>query len=270
MSERIRVAVTGALGKMGREVVRSIVADPDFELVITVDRHAHEIALREAMGDKMPDIPVESRLGVALDRVPTDVLIDFTHHSAAAGHALSALKRGVSPVIGTTGLRHEELAELIAESKERGVSGIYAPNFAVGAVLMMRFSALAAKWLPDAEIIEFHHDQKVDAPSGTAMLTAEMIGDARHKSPKELVEPTIKAAGARGGLVHKVPVHSVRLPGHVAHQSVIFGGQGETLTIRHDSIDRSSFMDGVKLCARRVKTLPGFVIGMDKILFGEV
>ncbi len=267
MSERIRVAVSGALGKMGREVVKTIVADEQFELVVAVDRHGLEQPLREVFGPNVPDLQVESRLGAALDRVKADILIDFTHHSAAAVHGMSALKRGVSPIIGTTGLKHEELSELKAESKERGVPGLYAPNFAVGAVLMMHFSHLAAKWMPDAEIIELHHDQKVDAPSGTAMLTAEMIDDARKRDTSDKPVPFLKADGARGANVHRVPIHSVRLPGLVAHQEVIFGGRGETLTIRHDSLDRVSFMDGVKLSARRVRGLNGFVIGLEKILF---
>jgi len=172
-----------------------------------------------------------------------------------------------SSVIGTTGLSESNLRELASASRETKTSGIYAPNFAIGAVLMMRFSQMAAKWLPNCEIIELHHDRKEDAPSGTALLTAQLIGDARTEPPSRKPRPIFKVEGVRGGVVEDTPIHSVRLPGYVAHQEVIFGGTGEVLTIRHDSMDRISFMEGVKLCLREVRGLDGFVIGMDKLLF---
>ena len=146
---------------------------------------------------------------------------------------------------------------------------MYVPNFAVGAVLMMRFAEMAARWMPDAEIIELHHDRKEDAPSGTALLTAEKIAKARVAEPTRLPRAVMKVEGARGGSAFGVPVHSVRLPGFLAHQEVMFGNQGEVLTIRHDSLDRVGFMHGVRLCATHVRSLPGFSVGLDTILFRE-
>jgi 4-hydroxy-tetrahydrodipicolinate reductase len=133
----------------------------------------------------------------------------------------------------------------------------------------MRFSQIAAKWLPDAEIIEFHHDRKEDAPSGTAMLTAQLIAEARTSEPTRLPRPAIKAEGARGGRVSEIPVHSIRLPGFMAHQEVVFGSPGEVLQIRHDSTDRAAYMNGVRLAVRHVRSLDGFVVGLDKILFRD-
>jgi 4-hydroxy-tetrahydrodipicolinate reductase len=206
-------------------------------------------------------------LGVALDNTQADVLVDFTQAAAAGIHAESALKRKVSPVIGTTGIDQVTLRDLARLSGEHQTPGMYVPNFAVGAVLMMRFAEMAAKWLPDAEIIELHHDAKEDAPSGTSIRTAEMIAAARTAKPAHKPRPVMKVEGARGASLQDVVIHSVRLKGFVAHQEVIFGGTGEVLTIRHDSTDRKSFMEGVKLCVRQVRGLSGFTIGMDKILF---
>jgi 4-hydroxy-tetrahydrodipicolinate reductase len=248
----IRVAVAGAAGRMGQEVVRTVEAADDLDLAAMVDRVA----------GFAPD------LAAVLAASPADVLVDFTHHSSVLPNARTAIAAGVSPVIGATGASQEDLAEINRLARDAGIGAIYAPNFAIGAVLMMHFAELAARWLPDAEIIELHHPQKVDAPSGTAMLTAQKIAAARTRPPGELPETHFKAEGARGGSVDGVPVHSVRLPGLVAHQQVIFGGTGEVLTIQHDSLDRSSFMEGVKLCIRRVPGLRGLTVGMDSLLFG--
>lgn len=263
----IRVAVVGAGGRMGQEVLKALSASEDLEIVLAVDSARSGAHIREFAGPDAPDVTIEGKLGAALDRVPSDVLVDFTVHTAAGQHAMSALKRGVAPVIGTTGMSGQDIRELTSYSKETGTPGVYAPNFAVGAVLMMRFAEMAARWLPDVEIVELHHDRKEDAPSGTALLTAEMIGATRKGKPVKLPRTTLKVEGVRGGQAHQVPIHSVRLPGLVAHQVVLFGGDGELLTIRHDSMDRRSFMEGVKLCVREVRSLTGFVVGLDKILF---
>jgi 4-hydroxy-tetrahydrodipicolinate reductase len=170
-------------------------------------------------------------------------------------------------VIGCTGMTESDLREIRSLTKELHLPAIYVPNFAIGAVLMMRFAQLAAKWMPDVEIIELHHDRKEDAPSGTAMLTAQLISEARTAEPTPLPKQLIKAEGARGGRVSDITIHSVRLPGYVAHQEVLFGSLGEILQIRHDSTDRQSFMNGVRLAARSVRSLEGLVIGLDKILF---
>lgn len=263
----IRVAVVGAAGRMGQEVLRTVSQEPGIEIVVACDREHVGENCRDFAGGRAPNIVVQEKLGVALDNEKVDVLVDFSHGGGAASHAESALKRGISPVIGATGMPDSDIKEITLRSKETGVPGMYIPNFAIGAVLMMRFSELAAKWMPDCEIIELHHDRKEDAPSGTAMRTAEMISEARVDSPTRKPRATIKVEGARGGSYKDVVVHSVRLPGLIAHQTVIFGKPGEILTIRHDSMDRTSFMKGVALAVREVKGLSGFVVGLDSILF---
>ncbi|MDX2065594.1 MAG: 4-hydroxy-tetrahydrodipicolinate reductase [Fimbriimonadaceae bacterium] len=263
----LRVGVVGAAGRMGAEIVRALHADAQFEVVAAVDRTGIGRPLADVIGGNVPELVISEKVGLALDACEADVIVDMSHASAVASHAQSAAKRGVSFVIGATGISHDDVCELEALTQSHGVAGMIVPNFAIGAVLMTRFAELAARWLPDAEIIEMHHERKEDAPSGTAMLTAELIAGARRSSPQPLPTPLLKAEGARGGTVHAVPVHSVRLPGLLAHQEVIFGGPGETLTIRHDSLTRESFMVGVKLCCRTVRQLSGLTIGMDKILF---
>ncbi|HVT11980.1 MAG TPA: 4-hydroxy-tetrahydrodipicolinate reductase [Fimbriimonadaceae bacterium] len=263
----MKVVVIGAAGRMGREVLKALSASPEFEVVAAVDREQVGVSCGEIVGDVGLNLVIEDKLGAALDRTKPDALVDFSNASGATAHALSAITRGICPVIGTTGLSEANIRELASASRETSTPGIYAPNFAIGAVLMMRFSQLAAKWLPNCEIIELHHDRKEDAPSGTALLTAQMIADARKEPPGRKPRPIFKVEGVRGGLYQETPIHSVRLPGYVAHQEVIFGGTGEVLTIRHDSMDRVSFMEGVKLCLREVRGLNGFVVGMDKILF---
>ena len=262
----MRVVVVGAAGRMGREVLKALSSAPEFEIVAAVDREHLGTTCKDLVGSG-PDVAIEEKLGSALDRTKPDAIVDFTHASSGTAHALSALQRGIRPVIGTTGLSEANIRELASASREFKTPGIYAPNFAIGAVLMMRFAAMAAKWLPDSEIIELHHDKKEDAPSGTALLTAQLIGDARTEAPRRKPKPILKVEGVRGGVSHDTPIHSVRLPGFVAHQEVIFGGTGEVLTLRHDSLDRISFIEGVKLCLREVQSLEGFVVGMDKILF---
>lgn len=237
------------------------------EIVAAIDRTRVGENCREFAGGRAPDLVVVDKLGAALDNVKADVLIDFSHASGVPQHADSAIRRGVSPVIGATGLSDGELREIRLRCKEEGVPGIYVPNFAIGAVLMMRFAELAARWMPDCEIIELHHERKEDAPSGTAMRTAELVAEARADGLTRRPRPAIKVEGARGGTYKDVNIHSVRLPGYVAHQEVIFGRPGEVLTVRHDSMDRVSFMPGVAIAVREVKGLDGFVVGLDKILF---
>jgi len=264
---KVRVAVVGAAGRMGREVLRAVGSDPYFEVVAAIDRSEIGSNTRELAGALGPDLVVEDNLEAALDRTHPDVTIEFSHQSVALDHARAATERKISFVFGMTGIAEASLDQIRELCDKHATPGMYVPNFAIGAVLMMHFSEIAAKWLPDAEIIEFHHDRKEDAPSGTAMLTAQKIGQSRVHAPTPLPKPLLKADGARGGSVSEVPVHSVRLPGLLAHQEVIFGGPGETLTIRHDSLDRVSFMQGVKLCAKTVRSLNGLVVGLDKILY---
>jgi 4-hydroxy-tetrahydrodipicolinate reductase len=263
----IRVAVVGAGGRMGQEVLRTLVPSEGFDIVAAVDSSFAGTNVRELAGPKASDVVIKDKLGAALDQADAQVLVDFSHASAAPTHALSAIKRGVRPVIGVTGISKPDLQEISFQCRETKTGGIYAPNFAIGAVLMMRFAEMAAQWYPDAEIIELHHDRKEDAPSGTAILTAEKIGEARKAPPTKKPRPNLKVEGARGGKCSEVNVHSVRLPGCIAHQMVLFGGEGETLTIRHDSMSRGSFMYGVKLATRRVLELDEFLVGLDRLIF---
>ena len=222
----IKVAVSGAAGRMGATVCEAVEGADDMELVGRVDPE-----LGTALGEV---------LGVA------DVLVDFTTPETATANAREALAAGVHCVVGTTGFDSDEL-RAAAEAAADGARCFAAPNFAIGAVLLMQFARQAAAQMPECEIVELHHEAKVDAPSGTAKRTAELIE-------------------AAGGNVHE-PIHSIRLPGLVAHQEVVFGGEGQTLTIRHDSIDRSSFMPGVLLAVRRVGELSEpLTVGLEQLL----
>ena len=256
----IRVLVSGAAGRMGREVVRAVLAEDDLELVAAVDpAHAGE-----ALGEGT-DLEIAGYLAAALAEVKPDVVVDFTHPSAVEANIRTTLAAGVDCVVGTTGLSEAALHALAAEIPD-GTCLFVAPNFAIGAVLMMRFAADAARFMPHVELIELHHDRKADAPSGTALRTASLIADARASVPPTPGRETEVAEGARGALVHDVTVHSVRLPGLVAHQEVLFGGQGQTLSIRHDSIDRTSFMPGVVLAVRKVGARSGLVVGLEHLM----
>ena len=260
----IRVLVSGAAGRMGREVVHAVSAAEGMEVVAGVDPGA--TGVRVGLGDdSVPEC--RSGLEAALDETRPDVMVDFTHPSVVEGNLRIALARGVDCVVGTTGLSEESLAELVALAPSE-TTLFFAPNFAIGAVLMMEFATRAAKYLPHVEIIELHHDQKADAPSGTALRTAGLVSAARSQAPATPGRETELAGleGARGAVVEGVHVHSVRLPGLVAHQEVLFGGQGQTLSIRHDTIDRSSFMPGVVLAIREVGARRGLVIGLEQLM----
>lgn len=242
-----RVCVVGALGRMGSESVRAISGCEDLTVSLEVDRAGAVSTL--------PD-PLEG----------CDVMLEFTHAESATEHAVVAARSGVAPVIGASGLSAEQQQRVAEACRTGGVGGIMVPNFAIGAVLMMKFAEEAAHWLPNAEVIEMHHDKKADAPSGTGIRTAELISQARTAGRNPDPTSVVKYDGARGALVGDVSVHSVRLPGLVAHQAVMFGGEGEVLTIRHDSMNRLSFMEGVKLAVRRVRDLDGFVVGLDRLM----
>jgi 4-hydroxy-tetrahydrodipicolinate reductase len=253
----IKVLVLGAGGKMGEAVCDAVLADSELTLVGAVDTAA---AGRQING--APDLKIGADLEAGLAGGP-DVVVDFTTAAAVPANAVAAAKNGAHLVIGTTGLSVTDIDALIEVTKTYGKNIILAPNFALGAVIMMKISESIAGYFDRAEIIEFHHDQKLDAPSGTALLTAEMMAEKIEAPP--LVE-TEKFAGARGARVRDIPIHSVRLPGLVAHQEVIFGLKGQTLTIRHDSIDRSSFMPGVILAVKSIGSRSGFTHGLDKLL----
>ncbi|MDR7520865.1 MAG: 4-hydroxy-tetrahydrodipicolinate reductase [Armatimonadota bacterium] len=262
----IRIAVSGAAGRMGRAAVRAIAREPDLRLVAALGRE-------RGVGQDAGEVAGAGPLGVAItaefDAVVAaqpDVLVEFAPGRAAGEHARAALEAGVRPVVGSTGLSTEEIGALTALAAQRRVGAVIAPNFAVGAVLMMEFARTAARFLPHAEIIELHHDRKRDAPSGTALRTARLIAEARGDPPAPAVKEEELVIGARGGTSDGVRVHSVRLPGLVAHQEIIFGGPGQTLTIRHDSLNEESFMPGLLLAIRRVGDLQGLVYGLEHLL----
>ena len=211
-------------------------------------------------------VPFMNDLETALQTYSADVLIDFTTPHSVKQNMILALQHGVRPVVGTTGFSVADIEELDKLCQDANLGAIIAPNFAIGAILMMKFSQQAAKYLPNVEIIEMHHDRKLDAPSGTAIKTAEMIAEVREEHRQGHPEEKEELDGARGAFFQGFPIHSVRLPGLVAHQQVIFGSEGETLTIRHDSIHRSSFMPGVNLAVKHVMTTNQLIYGLDKII----
>jgi 4-hydroxy-tetrahydrodipicolinate reductase len=264
---KIRVVIVGALGKMGRETARAVDQDEELELVGLVELRDETVMKSELTGNAAGDFRVESDLAAVLETAKPDIVVDFTNPHAVCQNARTALARKVGCVIGTTGLLELEMEELKRLAAENGVPLAIIPNFAVGAVLMMQMAAEAAKYLPDVEIIELHHNQKVDAPSGTAIKTAEMIL-ARQQgmpSPPQRQEYE-KLSGARGGNLNGIRIHSVRLNGLVAHQEVILGGPGQTLTIRHDSYDRRSFMPGVLLAIKKLSGSRQFIYGLENLL----
>ncbi|OMC11302.1 4-hydroxy-tetrahydrodipicolinate reductase [Mycolicibacter heraklionensis] len=242
----MRVAVLGAKGKVGATMVAAVQAAEDLTLSAEFDA-GDELSLLTDGG--------------------TEVVIDFTHPDVVMGNLKFVIDNGIHAVVGTTGFTEERLAQVRSwiEAKP-GSAVLIAPNFAIGAVLSMHFATQAARFFESVEVIELHHPQKADAPSGTATRTAALIAEARKGLPPNPDATSTSLPGARGADVDGVPVHSVRLAGLVAHQEVLFGTMGETLTIRHDSIDRTSFVPGVLLAVRRVAEFPGLTIGIEPLL----
>ena len=261
----VKVLVSGAYGRMGRSVLKAVIDDSELQLVGAVDIKTGDDA-GALVGYAENGVTIEDNLETALKRLKPEVMIDFTRPDVVYGNVLTALEHGVSPVVGTTGMTEEQEAAIKKKSEEKNTPAFIAPNFAIGAVLMMLMSKMAAKYLPDVEIIELHHDNKLDAPSGTAVQTAELISEERKAHKQGHPDEEEKIKGARGADYEGIRIHSVRLPGYVAHQEVIFGGLGQTLTICHDSIDRESFMPGVVLAAKKVRSLQSLTIGLEKIL----
>jgi len=263
MAARIKVIVSGALGKMGLETARAVENDEELELVGLVD-----IKARGELGGAGKDMPfkVENDLDRLIEMTRPDMMVDFTNPQAVYNNAKTAIKHQISCVVGTTGLNEVELKQLEKLALENKVGIAVIPNFAIGAVLMMKLAQEAAKYFPDVEIIEMHHDQKIDAPSGTAIKTAEMITSERVRNSARNSREFEKIPGSRGGEVNGIRIHSVRLPGFVAHQEVIFGGVGQSLRIRHDSFDRVGFMPGVIMTVKKMMEMKGLVYGLEKLL----
>ena len=242
----IKVGILGAQGRMGSEVVKAITDSGDCSLFAALDQ-----------GDSLDAL------------IGADVVVDFTTPDVVMANLEFLIAHGIHAVVGTTGFSDDRIAILkawLSASPSTGV--LIAPNFAIGAVLMMEFAEKAAKYFESAEIIELHHPNKVDAPSGTAARTASLIAEARKKANLVAMPDATTTAldGARGALIGDVPVHSIRLRGLIAHQEVLFGGLGETLTIRHDSLDRAGFMPGVLLGVRQISSHPGLTVGLEKLM----
>lgn len=242
--ERIRTLVNGAKGRMGAEAVRAVSSQPDLELVGATD-----------LGD---DLAAAVREGRA------DVVVDFTVASSALANFETILAAGASPVMGTSGFGAAEVESARALCTRFGRPAVIAPNFALASVLLARFAAQAARHLPHVELIEAHHDKKEDAPSGTALKVAADIAHARREIPSAPASEAVP--GVRGGVVDGVRVHAIRIPGLLARMECLFGGPGDTLTIRHDTLTRESFMPGVLLAVRKVRGLEGLVYGLDGLL----
>ena len=261
----MRVGVLGATGRMGQTTCRAVLAAPGLELAAAA---ARATGVGRELAEVVAGAPPGLLVGAgpdALAAAGVDAVVDFSAPAATMAAAHQLLPAGVHLVSGTTGLAADAVDELAALAGKAGGNAVWAPNFALGAVLAMHFAATAARWYPAAEVIELHHQGKADAPSGTALRTARAVAAAREAAAAGA--PGREAvAGVRGGEVDGVRVHSVRLPGLVAHQEVLFGGDGELLTIRHDSFDRSSFMTGVLLAVGEVATRPGLTVGLEPLL----
>jgi 4-hydroxy-tetrahydrodipicolinate reductase len=249
-----RVGVLGADGKMGRLVCARVDGDPELELVAAVDP--------SSAGSRAGDLEIAGEPTALVD-ARVEVAVDFTRPDAVMENVRLCVEHGIHAVVGTTGIGPDRLDQIRGWLRDKDDVGVVvAPNFAIGAVVGQRVAEEAARFFPAVEIIELHHDQKVDAPSGTAATTARRIAEAR----REAWSGPAGGEGFRGGEVEGIRVHSVRLPGLVAHQEVIFGAQGQTLTIRHDAPDRSSYMPGVLLAIREVRSRPGLTVGLEPLL----
>lgn len=265
--KKIKVLVLGANGRMGREAVKSIAQEPDLELVGAVDPKF--ICDDPAVGAclEKSGLKIEKDLQGIFKDSEAEVVVDFTQPDVIFENAKTIISAGKKMVIGTTGLTPAQLQELEKLTNEKKTACLVAPNFAIGAVLMMKFAEMAVQYLDNVEIIELHHDKKADAPSGTAIITAQKIAAALAEAGKK-ISPIMgeKIPGVRGGDLSGIKIHSVRLPGLIAHQEVIFGGLGQILTLRHDSLSRESFMPGIMLAIKKISGLTGFYYGLEKIL----
>ncbi|MEB3200768.1 MAG: 4-hydroxy-tetrahydrodipicolinate reductase [Synechococcaceae cyanobacterium] len=273
------VVVAGALGRMGAEVVRAVLASGDCRLVGAVDttpgKEGVDVGQELGLGELEVAVTadLEGTLCQASQAVRQHgpgqgaVLVDFTHPSVVFEHTRAAIAYGVHPVIGTTGLSPGQLQDLAGFAAKASVGGAVIPNFSVGMVLLQQAAAAAARFYDFCELTELHHNRKADAPSGTCLKTAELIEELGKPFNPPQVEEHETLAGSRGGQRPSgLRLHSIRLPGLVAHQEVMFGAPGETYTLRHDTIDRSAYMPGVLLVVRRVRQLPGLVYGLERLL----
>jgi 4-hydroxy-tetrahydrodipicolinate reductase len=261
----IRVGVIGACGRMGLMVSRAVAEADDLSLVAAIDRSKVGENVGALIGHPRMAVPISDELDRLLE-AEVEVAVDFTHPDVVMDNVRWCVNHAIHLVVGTTGITQEDLKEIEDSIGEEGAESnvVVASNFALGAVLMLRFAAQAVRFFPAVEVIELHHDQKADAPSGTAIGTVRRLQEERRDPWRGPLPETLE--GVRGGDVDGIRVHSVRLPGLVAHQEVLFGGQGQTLTIRHDSTDRSSFIPGVLMAVRAVMRRPGLTLGLEPLL----
>jgi 4-hydroxy-tetrahydrodipicolinate reductase len=270
----IPVVVIGAAGKMGREVVKAVASAPDMTLVGAIDttpEHQDKDAGELAGLSEPLEVPItnqlESMLAFAASEKQPGVMIDFTHPDSVYDNIRSAIAYGIRPVVGTTGLSPQQIQELADFAEKASTGCLIIPNFSIGMVLLQQAAVTASQYFEHVEIIELHHNQKADAPSGTAIQTAQMLAEMGKTFNPPVVEETEKIKGARGSLVDEgIRIHSVRLPGLIAHQEVIFGAPGQIYTLRHDTSDRACYMPGVLLAIRKVLQLKSLVYGLEKIL----
>lgn len=269
----IPVIVNGAGGKMGREVIKAVAASPDMTLLGAID---HNPAYLEQDAGTLAgidplEVPImndrEGLLAMAAQEKQPGVMVDFTHPDSVYENIRAAIAYGVRPVVGTTGLNPTQIQELAEFSDKASLGCLLIPNFSIGMVLLQQAAIAASRYFDHVEIIELHHNQKADAPSGTAVQTAQLLAELGKTYNVPLVEETEKLTGARGAQAEEgIRIHSVRLPGLIAHQEVIFGAPGQIYTLRHDTSDRSCYMPGVLLAIRKVVQLKTFVYGLEKIL----
>jgi 4-hydroxy-tetrahydrodipicolinate reductase len=265
--KKIRVFVAGACGKMGQEVIHSLLKEDDLLLVGASDTRNIGMDVGFVVGEPRVGVDITGPLDhEILIASHANVLVDFTNPQSVLKNAKAAIQAGVVPVIGTTGLDEFEIDEIRALVVKKCVGAFLAPNFSIGAILMMRFTKEIAKYFPHVDIIEMHHDQKLDAPSGTALKTAEGILEVRKPMVQGHPNEYEKISGSRGADMGGIHIHSVRLPGLIAHQEVLFGGLGQTLTIRHDVFSRETYMPGVMLAIRKASELTDLVIGLENFL----
>jgi 4-hydroxy-tetrahydrodipicolinate reductase len=262
--EPITILVHGALGRMGREVVAAISRDPELELVGAVDIKATQDQLTLPDGSKK--VPLSTELNSLIEAKNPKVLLDFTIAEAVISAARLALKHGVNVVIGTSGLSEDNLKEIARLSEANKVGAVVAPNFTIGAAVLLNAAKAAAKFFDYVDIIEMHHHEKVDAPSGTALATAKAMLQSRGKPFLYSKTKKETLSGTRGGEIDGVAIHSVRLPGFVASQEVVFGGQGQTLSFRHDTIGRECYMPGIIMAVKEVVHRKGLIYGLDTLL----
>lgn len=261
-----KIVVSGANGRMGREVVKMVLKKEDVELVGGCDIENIAKNIVELVGASGKKVMLRRDLLQILSEKEVDLVIDFSTPVVVMENIRKVLSTGTDMIVGTTGITDSDLEEISEIAKESNANILIAPNFAVGAVLMMQFAKKAAEYMDDVEIVELHHDKKIDSPSGTSLKTADLIKGNMKKDENSDKEELEKIAGARGAKKDGINIHSIRLPGLVAHQEVIFGSRGQSLKIRHDSYDRSSFMTGVALAIDKIDDLAGLVYGLEHII----